>query len=51
MPKKSERKRGGRPALPREHGTERGYQQHRHRKEAACTECLDAHAQNNRKEK
>jgi hypothetical protein len=27
---------------PREHGTERGYYQHRNRKENACVECLEA---------
>lgn len=31
-------------ALPREHGSERGYQQHRHRRDLpACGPCLIAH--------
>ena len=29
--------------LPREHGTDRGYHQHRHLREAACAECKAAH--------
>ncbi|WP_086768150.1 hypothetical protein [Streptomyces bobili] len=28
---------------PIEHGTLKGYQQHRYRSETACAECLDAH--------
>ncbi|RBY82667.1 hypothetical protein DQ240_18390 [Blastococcus sp. TF02A-26] len=40
-----DRRRGpGRPALAREHGTNRGYHQHRSRGEDACAPCLDAHA-------
>lgn len=31
-------------ALPREHGTDRGYYQHRHRREDACAGCKAAHA-------
>jgi predicted GIY-YIG superfamily endonuclease len=38
----------GRPFKPREHGTERGYQQHRHLREPYCEECRRAHAENNR---
>jgi hypothetical protein len=34
--------RPGRPALPREHGTARGYRQHRRRGEAICGSCKDA---------
>lgn len=34
----------GRRALPREHGTERGYKQHHHRREEACPDCLAAHS-------
>ena len=30
-------------ANPREHGTERGYQQHRHLKEPPCRACKTAH--------
>lgn len=37
------RRRIGRPAF-REHGTERGYQQHKHRGEDACRRCLSAHS-------
>jgi hypothetical protein len=29
----------GRPALPREHGTPRGYQQHRYYRETPCDAC------------
>lgn len=29
---------------PREHGTDRGYHQHRHYGEQSCDECLAAHA-------
>ena len=37
--------KGGRPFLPVEHGTERGYQQHRHRRDLpACQPCREAHA-------
>lgn len=36
--------RSGKVTKPREHGTERGYYQHRYRKETACRECKDAHA-------
>ena len=40
---------GGRVAAPREHGTERGYQQHRHRREMpACDACLTAHREHAR---
>lgn len=35
---------GARNTKPREHGTDRGYGQHRHRGEAACESCLVAHA-------
>lgn len=34
----------GRRPLPREHGTERGYKQHHHRREEACPDCLAAHS-------
>lgn len=40
----------GRPRLPREHGTERGYQQHRTWRDPACGRCLLAHQQHNTKE-
>lgn len=33
--------------LPREHGSERGYQQHRYDDTPACAPCLDAHAEHN----
>lgn len=33
---------GGRPALAREHGTVRGYAQHRYRKEPVCLACRAA---------
>jgi len=36
-------RRGGRRPMPREHGSERGYQQHRTRHEPACGRCLYAH--------
>ena len=35
--------KGGRLPLPREHGTDRGYYQHRHRREDACAGCKAAH--------
>lgn len=35
---------GGRPRLPREHGTDRGYGQHRYNGDEACAECTAAHA-------
>lgn len=36
-------------ALPREHGSERGYQQHRHRRDLpACQPCLLAHRSHTR---
>lgn len=38
----------GRPAFPREHGTERGYQQHRHRGEEYCEPCRVAHREASR---
>lgn len=34
--------RGRPPGRPREHGTEKGYQQHRNRKEPACPPCRHA---------
>jgi hypothetical protein len=39
----------GRRELPREHGTDRGYYQHRHRREDACAKCKKAHALTERK--
>lgn len=37
--------KGGRPALPVEHGTDRGYFQHRYRRDLpACVPCRTAHA-------
>lgn len=30
---------------PREHGTDRGYEQHKSRSEYSCQPCLDAHAE------
>lgn len=33
----------GKPPNPREHGTMRGYGQHRYRKEPVCRPCLDAY--------
>lgn len=40
----------GRPSHPREHGTERGYQQHKSRREMPpCEPCAHAHRVNNRK--
>ena len=36
-------RKGGRPRLPIEHGTPRGYYQHRTRRKRACDECLAAH--------
>ena len=43
---------GGRPAAPREHGSEKGYQQHRHRRDMpACQPCLAAHSQHTRETK
>lgn len=44
----SARGRRGR-AFPTEHGTERGYQQHRHRGEKACADCRAAHSAASRK--
>lgn len=35
--------KSNRRALPREHGTDRGYYQHRYRRETACAECRGAH--------
>lgn len=35
---------GGRPALPREHGSVRGVRQHRRLSEKLCAECKTAHA-------
>lgn len=35
----------GRPRLPVEHGTQRGYDQHRARHEAACFACRRAHTE------
>lgn len=43
--------RGGRPRKPEEHGTERGYQQHRYRGTKACDVCRAAHAEHNRRGK
>jgi hypothetical protein len=37
-----------RPRLPEEHGTERGFQQHKARKTMACAGCLVAHASHER---
>lgn len=37
-------KKSRRLALPREHGTDRGYGQHRYLGEAACDDCKAAHA-------
>lgn len=37
-------KRNGPNPAPREHGTEKGYQQHKHRQEVRCVACLDAHS-------
>jgi hypothetical protein len=37
------REQPGRPALPREHGTPRGWEQHRYRQERACGPCKHAH--------
>jgi hypothetical protein len=37
----------GRPPAPREHGTERGYRQHRTRREDACDPCRAAHLEHN----
>lgn len=35
--------RGGRPASPREHGSQKGYDQHRYYGESPCGRCLYAH--------
>lgn len=35
----------GTSAKPREHGTERGWGQHRHYRETACEDCYRAHAE------
>lgn len=37
--------RGGRPHLPREHGTDRDYNQHRYAHETPCDACRAAHTQ------
>lgn len=37
----------GRPRLPREHGTERGFQQHRTDRTPPCGRCLYAHQLHN----
>lgn len=34
-------------ALPREHGSQRGYDQHRYRKERPCPDCSEAHSKDN----
>jgi hypothetical protein len=39
----------GRRMLPVEHGTERGYQQHRVRHELPCPDCRRAHAEYRRR--
>jgi hypothetical protein len=44
-----ESKRSGKKPLPREHGTERGYHQHRYDREAVCDPCRQAHADHTRK--
>ena len=40
---KGHRRAAGRPPLPREHGTDRGYHQHRQQDEEACSACRAAH--------
>ena len=32
-------------AAPREHGTEKGYKQHRYNNEEQCVDCKDAHTE------
>jgi hypothetical protein len=41
------RRTGGRPRAPREHGTERGYWQHRADHAPACPPCRAAHTAHN----
>jgi hypothetical protein len=51
-PNKGKKKGGKSRRLPREHGTERGYQQHRSRFDLpACTRCITAHTKFDRDRK
>lgn len=42
--------KGGRPRKPEEHGTERGYQQHRYNGTPYCAACREAHTRHNNPE-